>query len=93
MIVFGGADREQQHYHDSIAYMSTPNSTVFGNIKTDGDIPTERCGHFTVAYGKYIFLFGGIDFSEECVFNDLYLLDTGFKFYLTFNISLDISVY
>lgn len=36
-----------------------------------------RSGHAVVAYGKFMLLFGGIDFAEEAVFNDLYILDTG----------------
>jgi len=30
-----------------------------------------------VGYGKYAFLFGGLDFAEEVSYNDLYMLDTG----------------
>lgn len=78
LFVVGGADREQQHYQDCCAYISSQSAAFFESVKTDGDVPTERCGHSTAAYGKYVFLFGGIDFSEESVFNDLYLLDTGF---------------
>ena len=37
----------------------------------------ERSGHQTAAYGKYQFLFGGINFAEESVFSDLYILNTG----------------
>lgn len=29
-----------------------------------------------VSYGPYVFLFGGIDFIEEAVYNDIYILDT-----------------
>ena len=49
--------------------------TVHG--KTTGDVPMPRSGHSTLAFGKYLFLFGGIDFKEESVYSDLYLLDTG----------------
>lgn len=28
-------------------------------------------------YGKYLFLYGGINFAEEATYNDLYILDTG----------------
>ncbi|RYG95033.1 hypothetical protein EON65_56580, partial [archaeon] len=35
-----------------------------------------RSGHTLTPYGPYVFLFGGIDFSEESVYNDLYILDT-----------------
>lgn len=46
-------------------------------VKASGDVPMPRSGHAVAAYGKYMFLFGGIDFAEEAVFNDLYILDTG----------------
>jgi hypothetical protein len=28
-------------------------------------------------FGKYLFLYGGIDFENEAVYNDLYMLNTG----------------
>ena len=34
-----------------------------------------RSGHSAVGYGHYLFLFGGIDFAEEVVYNDLYALN------------------
>ena len=34
-----------------------------------------RSGHSVVAYGKFMLLFGGIDFAEEVVYNDLYLFE------------------
>jgi len=51
--------------------------SFFSTVKTTGDVPMPRSGHAAVAYGKYMFLFGGIDFKEEAVFNDLYILNTG----------------
>jgi hypothetical protein len=42
-----------------------------------GDIPTPRSGHAVACYGKYMLLYGGIDFTEEACYNDLYILDTG----------------
>jgi hypothetical protein len=35
-----------------------------------------RSGHSIVGYGYFMLLFGGIDFGEEAVYNDMYLLDT-----------------
>ena len=46
-------------------------------VETNGDIPTQRSGHAVAAYGKFMFLYGGIDFSEEIVYNDLYTLNIG----------------
>ncbi len=84
MIIFGGADREQTHFQDIAIYQRQfggGGGKVFQcettSGKTSGDIPMPRSGHTTAAFGKYMFLFGGIDFKEEAVFNDLYLLDTG----------------
>lgn len=42
-----------------------------------GDVPTPRSGHAVAHYGKYMFLYGGINFAEEVAYNDLYVLDTG----------------
>jgi hypothetical protein len=43
----------------------------------DHNVHMPRSGHAVVSYGKYMLLYGGIDFAEEAVYNDLYLLDTG----------------
>ncbi len=51
--------------------------SLFVAVRATGDVPMPRSGHSVVAYGKYMFLFGGIDFTEEAVFNDLYILNTG----------------
>ena len=77
LLIFGGADREQSHFNDCLVYRSKKNSSIFESAVANGDIPMERSGHQTAAYGKYQFLFGGINFAEESVFNDLYILNTG----------------
>eukprot|EP01031_Cornospumella_fuschlensis_P033815 gene33815-40916_t len=79
IIVFGGANREQTSYQDLIAYKksSTTASTPFATyMSVKGDVPMPRSGHTLTSYGPYVFLFGGIDFSEEAVYNDIYILDT-----------------
>jgi hypothetical protein len=76
IIVFGGADREQTHFQDMMVYGGDAGSN-FRTVKCTGDVPMPRSGHAVVAYGRFMFLFGGIDFGEEAVFNDLYILDTG----------------
>jgi len=73
--MFGGADREQITYQDMMVYDESSN--VFRSITASGDVPMPRSGHAVVSYGKYMLLYGGIDFAEEAVYNDLYLLDTG----------------
>lgn len=45
-------------------------------IQVTGDIPGERSGHATASFGRFVFLFGGINFAEESVYNDLYILNT-----------------
>jgi hypothetical protein len=62
-------------------YSNADSAKLFECIKTHGDIPMPRSGHSVVAYGKYMLLFGGIDFTEEAVYNDLYILDTGIVIY------------
>lgn len=88
IIIFGGADREQCHFQDLIVYTSsktlTENSTsgssstatAFRSVTASGDVPMPRSGHAVAAFGRFMFLFGGIDFAEESVYNDLYILDT-----------------
>lgn len=44
-------------------------------VQTSGDIPQPRSGHATCSYNNFLFLFGGIDFAEESVYNDLYVLN------------------
>lgn len=85
IIMFGGVDRGQCSYQDLITYTKIVDSAqpakVFERMSAcDGDTPMPRSGHATVSYGKYLFLFGGIDFGEEAVFNDLYILNTGEMF-------------
>jgi hypothetical protein len=78
ILVFGGADREQTHFQDLLMYKSKSGAnSQFSAVTASGDIPMPRSGHAVVAYGKYMLLFGGIDFAEEVVYNDLYILDTG----------------
>lgn len=47
------------------------------HLIASGDIPTPRSGHAVASYGKYLFLYGGINFAEEVAYNDLYILNTG----------------
>ena len=54
---------------------------MWERVETSGDIPAPRSGHAVTAYGKYMLLFGGIDFAEEAVYNDLYTFDTGEHFF------------
>lgn len=57
--------------------MKSKEDSQFYIIATHGDIPTPRSGHAVAGYGRYLFLFGGINFAEEADYNDLYILDTG----------------
>ena len=81
LIIFGGADRGMTHFADLAicqkGVFSTSGKLVWKRKETNGDIPQPRSGHAIAVYGKFMFLFGGIDFSEEAVFNDLYIFDSG----------------
>ena len=83
IVIFGGADREQVHFQDLLVYKHQSKqedgkkNTLFEPVKAEGDVPMPRSGHALVSYGKYVFLFGGIDYPEEAVYSDIYLLDTG----------------
>ena len=74
--MFGGADREQTACQDMMVYDETTGN-IFQSGTASGDVPMPRSGHAVVSYGKYMLLYGGIDFAEEAVYNELYLLDTG----------------
>ena len=63
--------------HYTILYYVLRKSQWRGKVETTGDVPPPRSGHAVAAYGKYMLLFGGIDFGEEADYNDLYTLDTG----------------
>ena len=73
VIIFGGADRGQSHFNDMAILQR--NKRDWRKREGKGDLPTPRSGHAAVCYGKYMFLFGGIDFTEEAAYNDLYVLD------------------
>lgn len=80
IFIFGGADRDQQHFCDLIICRNTTansDTLVWETCTTTGDVPTARSGHAVCSIGKYMFLYGGIDFTEEVVYNDLYVLNTG----------------
>ena len=44
-------------------------------METFGDIPSPRSGHSVTVFGNLLFLFGGINFTDESVFNDLYVFN------------------
>jgi hypothetical protein len=46
-------------------------------MTTQGDVPPARSGQSMCQFGRHIFLFGGIDFENEAIYNDLYMLNTG----------------
>lgn len=80
LVVFGGADRGLTHFADLAicrkSVVGPSGKLVWRREETSGDIPQPRSGHAVAVYGKFMFLFGGIDFSEEAVFNDLYIFDS-----------------
>ena len=60
---------------DKVNNNKNPTAGSWKKKETEGDIPQPRSGHAAVPYGKYLFLFGGIDFAEESTFSDLYVLN------------------
>jgi hypothetical protein len=46
-------------------------------IEASGDIPPPRSGHAMCQFGRHLLLFGGIDFENEAIYNDLYTLNLG----------------
>ena len=80
ILIFGGVNRDQEHFSDLIICRDTngKSSLKWELCETTGDIPTARSGHATCVIGKYMFLSAGIDFTEEVVYNDIYVFNTGY---------------
>lgn len=75
IVLFGGADRGQCSFGD--LWVCSNNETFeWRKVECTGDAPTPRSGHAVTSVDNIMFLFGGIDFSEEAVYNDLYILNT-----------------
>ena len=75
VLAFGGADRTPLSMNDLWKFELASNTWT--QVEEKGDCPTPRSEHAVCTLGeKYMFLFGGIDFNEEAVFNDLYVLNT-----------------
>eukprot|EP01041_Mallomonas_annulata_P006359 gene6359-12859_t len=77
VILFGGADRGQSHFNDLWVYKQSDGNPAWIKQECSGDIPTCRSGHAAIHIEGYMLLYGGIDFSEEAVYNDLYILNLG----------------
>lgn len=76
IVIFGGVDRQQEHFNDLLVATVVDGKVTTRLTECSGDVPNPRSGHSMVSYGPYVFLFGGIDFIEEAVYNDIYILDT-----------------
>lgn len=61
----------EPHLQDLVPIQPVVNTLL--TVNAAGDVRMPRSGHSVVAYRKYMFLFGGLDFIEEAVFNDLYI--------------------
>ena len=88
IFIFGGVNRDQEHFSDLLICRKQPiaqetennvtsSSLIWEVCESTGDIPTARSGHAVCSIGKFMFLSAGIDFTEEVVYNDLYVLNTG----------------
>jgi len=89
-LLFSGADRSPQCLCDLWKYDYPSNEYPNGTwlqIDNDGEgeVPMARSESSAVSYGKYVFVFGGVDFGGDpddenspgiTVFNELYVLDT-----------------
>jgi hypothetical protein len=75
IIMFGGANRQQEHFNDLIIYRRNDVNSTWKSVDCNGDVPAPRSGHAVASYGRFMLLFGGIDFTEEKCYNDLYCLN------------------
>merc|ERR1719487_2931941 len=76
VILFGGTNREQKHFND-LWVCSRTDPSSWQQVHASGDIPPPRSGSSITAFNStFVFLFGGINFEDEAVYNDLYTLNT-----------------
>ena len=88
LLIFGGANREQVAFDDFVVCFKPTDTEIskanenngkmelnWKKVECTGDIPQPRSGHACVAYGHFMFLFGGVDFAEETGYSDLYCLN------------------
>lgn len=79
ILLFGGANREQEHFNDVWVYSkktASKKKPKWVKVECTGDVPPPRSGQAVCTYMGSVFLFGGMDAENEAIYNDLYSLDT-----------------
>jgi len=79
ILLFGGANREQEHFNDVWVYSkktASKKKPKWVKVECTGDVPPPRSGQSVCTYMGSVFLFGGMDAENEAIYNDLYSLDT-----------------
>lgn len=79
ILLFGGANRQQEHFNDVWVYSkktASKKKPKWVKVECTGDVPPPRSGQAVCTYMGSVFLFGGMDSENEAVYNDLYTLDT-----------------
>ncbi|CAN6470773.1 unnamed protein product [Victoria cruziana] len=76
IVVLGGEDASDCYLSD--VHILDPDTLVWKELNTSGQVLAPRAGHCTVALGKYLFVFGGFT-HDRTLYNDLHILnvDTG----------------
>ncbi|KAL3513018.1 hypothetical protein ACH5RR_025735 [Cinchona calisaya] len=72
IIVIGGEDVSD--YYLSDVHILDADTLVWCKLNTTGQLLPPRAGHTTVAWGKYLFVFGGFS-DEKNLYDDVYVLD------------------
>lgn len=72
IIVIGGEDSFDFYLSD--VHILDADTLVWCKLNTAGQLLPPRAGHTTVAFGKYLFVFGGFS-DEQNLYDDVYMLD------------------
>lgn len=72
LILLGGADRTGEHYND-IVDLDVQSGTA-SRMDTSGVVLPAFGGHATASIGEQLLVFGGINFVEERVFDEIFQL-------------------
>ncbi|CAI9111735.1 OLC1v1012034C1 [Oldenlandia corymbosa var. corymbosa] len=72
IIVVGGEDVSD--YYLSDVHILDADTLLWCKLNTTGQLLPPRAGHTTVAFGKYLFVFGGFSDGQN-LYDDIYVLD------------------
>ncbi|CAN0212277.1 unnamed protein product [Discosporangium mesarthrocarpum] len=81
LLLFGGADKHQQHFSDIYSFDIT--RKAWDKPQIGGTTPTPRSSHSTVRWKDSLLVFGGMNGEENVTFNDLFEFQSGVSYTMT----------